>query len=64
MSIESQSANMTVYFMTIAVFAFSVYEIFAAEIYMTLTMTFIMGEGEISIYQSKANKKIPMCWQF
>ena len=54
------------YFMTIFMFALpiTVYEIFAAKICITWTMPFRMGQGKMEIYQTKANKQHPMCWQY
>ena len=40
----------------------TVYEIFAVEICMILTLTFRIGQGQIEIYQSKSSKDF-LCWQ-
>ena len=41
----------------------AVYEIFAEEICMILTLTFTMGHDQMYTCQSRTNLRLPMIWQ-
>ena len=58
MAIESQYRSIDL--MAIVMFAlyFTIYEIFAVEIRMTLTMTFRIGQGQMLTCNLKANVRL------